>query len=239
MRRTLPALLIVLAACACTTQSNASPPQSTPTAAPATQTLAPLSTPSPIPPTSTPTFSATPMPTPTATPTTTPSPSPTDTPQPTSVPVRAILPAATSQPSVPTAPDAPINIALVIQKVGYDRWGRPKSMDDPHATTCGPFDDTRPMLRLLISIAATNGTGQDWPINSEQVGFVKTGGTPAHWCYYDYMDGGNYPVIHPGETYQITLSAFVEPNERVDAIIFGIQDMGYTSAKIPTDLPTP
>ena len=112
-------------------------------------------------------------------------------------------------------------------------------MDDARGTTCGPYDDTRPMLRLLISIAATNGTGQDWPVNSEQVGFVKTDGTPAHWCYYDYMDGGNYPVIHPGETYQITLSAFVESNERVDAIIFGIQNMGYTSAKIPTDLPTP
>jgi hypothetical protein len=112
-------------------------------------------------------------------------------------------------------------------------------MDDPRSTTCGPFDDSRPMLRLLISIAATNETSQEWPVNSEQVGFIKTDGTPAHWCFYDYMDGGNYPVIHPGETYQITLSAFVQPNERIDAIIFGIKDMGYTSAKIPTNLPTP
>jgi hypothetical protein len=94
-------------------------------------------------------------------------------------------------------------------------------------------------LRLLVSIAATNGTERDWPVNSEQVGFIKTDGTPAHWCYYDYLDGGEYPVIHPGETYQVTLSAFVEPNERIDAIIFGIKDQGYTSARIPANLPVP
>ncbi len=112
-------------------------------------------------------------------------------------------------------------------------------MDESASVECGPYDDNHPMLRLVISVAATNHSGMDWPVNSEQIGFMKTDGTPAHWCYYDYMNGGHYPVIHPGETYQITLSAFVEPYERIDAIIFGIKDMGYVSAKIPTNIAMP
>jgi hypothetical protein len=163
---------------------------------------------------------------------------PASTPTLTQAPESVIQP--TNPPPVATAiPTTSSKIALVIQKVGYDRWGRPKSMDDPHAATCGPFDDTHPMLRLLISIAATNDTDRDWPPDTEEVEFVKTNGASAYYCFYDYLNGGSYPVIHPGETYQITLSAFMERDERVDTLLFGIKDMGYTSAKIPAGLPVP
>ena len=259
MKHILPALLLLLTACSPAIQSTETSIPATQTAALATPTQAPTASNTPIPPTDTPTVTVTSTPTDTPTPTATETPLPTDTPEPSATPRPTRTPAPTvavqstatsaptqaatvAQPTTTLTPQAALpkaNITLVIQKIGYDNWGRPKSMDDPNATSCGPFDDSHRMLRLLISLAATNNTGQDWPEDAERIGFFKTDGSLAHWCYYDFLNGGKYPVVHQGDTFQITFVAFVERNERVKSVVFLVEDIGYAEEQIPADLPIP
>jgi hypothetical protein len=194
-----------------------------------------------------PTATSTPLPSPTKTPeptlTSTPKPTlaATNTPavKPSSAPTQAAHVAAATSTSQPTTSGINPGITPVIQKVGYERWGRPLYLDNPKETNCGRTDDSRPVLQLQVSLAFVNNTKQVWKTNTRSLQFFKTNGQVATWCYYDFQWGKDYPPTNPGESYQYTYDVFVEVNERVGYAIFSVEGVGWTRVDIPSNVPTP
>jgi len=218
------------------------------TIAPPTNTVQPTDT--AVPPSATPYPTYTPYPTPTPVPTNTPAPTatakptlaPTNTPKP--VPTKAAV-LNTPAPAAPTAtakpPTAGTNkgIAPIIQKVGYQRWGRPLLMTNPNEGNCNNNDDSHPMLNMQVSLAFVNNTNQTWTAKMRYIGFAKTDGSPAFWCYYGFIGWYDYPETKPGETFQYTFNVYVEPNVRVGQAIFFVEGVGQARVNIPQDLPMP
>ena len=179
----------------------------------------------------------------------TPTVSPSRTPRPTRTPrVRLTktirptkTPAITVTPTVAGTPVPQLNPGIVIkvQKMGYENWGRPKSMDDPNADFCGPFNDANPVLKLGISLAVINKTNQTWPTGTRSIHFFRPNGAEATWCYYNFVKGPQYPETKPGEAYMLSYLVFVERNERVGYLTFTVDGVGYARFDVPEDLPLP
>ena len=142
-------------------------------------------------------------------------------------------------PAVAKTPEASTGIVIEVQKMGYDNWGRPHFLDDPNSTSCGPYDDSRPMLRFLVSLAITNNTGQTWKVGTRLVKFFKADGVETPGCYYDYMQGANHPETKPGEPYAFTYMAFLERNERIGYVTFEVEGIGKARLDFPKNIPLP
>lgn len=126
-----------------------------------------------------------------------------------------------------------------IQKVGYEQWGRPEVMDNPNFHGWCRGDDSRPVLKLGISLVIYNTSPTPWPTNTRNVKFYKTDGTPAAWCWYDYMDDKAYPPTTTGNAWVASYTVFVEKSERVGYGIFKVQNIGDVRFDIPQNLPMP
>lgn len=268
MKRFLFLSLLLLTACTVPAQPTPNTQATVDAAVLATQaaqptaTLLPSPTPTaqptatPVPPTATPYPTDTPSPTSTSTPTSTPLPTsttaPTATPKPTQAPTKAAqveptraAPQNTPAPAAPTATVKPPpagtgkGITPIIEKVGYQRWGRPLVMTNPDEGNCNRNDDSHPMLNLQVSLAFVNNTGQTWTAQMRRIGFTKTDGEPAFWCYYGFVNWLDYPETKPGETFQYTFNVYVEPTERVGSAVFLVEGVDIVRVPIPQDLPVP
>lgn len=124
-----------------------------------------------------------------------------------------------------------------IQKAGYERWGRPEVMDNPQFSGTCTGDDKRPVLKLGISLAIHNTGRTDWPAGSQDIQFYKPDGTPAAWCWYDYM-GVNMPT-KAGNAWVASYTVFVEQGERVGYGVFRVRGVGDVRFEVPQNLPMP
>ena len=148
--------------------------------------------------------------------------------------------AAPAQPAVAPAQPTPTNsgFQVEIQKVGYENWGRPLVMDNPKAN-CEHTDDKQAVLKLGISLAVHNTGDKTWPTGTRSIDFFKTDGTPATWCYYDYLPNKAFPETPPGGAYVFSYLVFVNRDERVGYGIFKVEGIGETRFEIPQNLPMP
>jgi len=126
-----------------------------------------------------------------------------------------------------------------IQKAGYEQWGRPEVMDNPNFQGWCRGDDRRPVLKLGISLGIYNTGRVPWPTGTRSMQFFKTDGTPAAWCWYDYMDDKAWPPTDPGNAWIASYTVFVEKGERVGYGIFKVQGVGEVRFDIPQNLQMP
>lgn len=148
-----------------------------------------------------------------------------------------VTPKATAAPVATAAPANPFQIR--VQKLGYDRFGRPAGLDDPNAG-CGPFNDSRAMLRLEVSLEVTNLTSAGVPNNEYWVRFFKTDGSEAFSCVWTYRQTRDIPDIQPNVPTNLTFMGFVELNERIGYIQFDTKNNGKSNrVDIAGDLAVP
>ena len=206
-------------------------PKSQPTAARPPNTPIPSMTLPPAPsatftaaPTATATLKPTDAPTATTKPTSTPMLSPTQTSKPTLAPTRLMDTNITASTSLPPTQTSSGRIVASIQKYDYSQWGRPAGMDDP-AKPCGDFDDRRPVRKLTASLHIENRSNQemtDW-----YALIYKTNGAMAYTCYQGYSEG--FPSIPPGQSRDVTFSAFFEINERISYAVVADSKLGESN----------
>lgn len=107
-----------------------------------------------------------------------------------------------------SAPAITGRIGVSLQNSGYEQWGRPAGMDNTKAG-CDSFDDSRPVRKFNVSLAVTNNTNSDMVDWTARL--FKSNGREAYVCYNGYDKG--LPKIVPGQTVNVTFSAFMEVNE--------------------------
>ncbi|MCX6017618.1 MAG: hypothetical protein NTZ50_03805 [Chloroflexi bacterium] len=146
---------------------------------------------------------------------------------------------STASGSAPAPANATPGFRVEIQKAGYEQWGRPEVMDNPNFHGWCRGDDSRPVLKLGISLAIYNTSPTPWPTNTRNVKFYKTDGTPAASCWYDYMDDKAYPPTTMGNAWIASYTVFVEKSERVGYGIFKVDGIGDVRFDIPQNLPMP
>ena len=103
-------------------------------------------------------------------------------------------------------------MVVTVQSYSYEQWGRPPYMDNPNGA-CSPYDDSRPIKRLRVSMYIENHSKQ--VMNDWYGYFYKPDGTKAPTCYYTYKNGSQ-PAIQPGQGAEITFLTYMERNETID-----------------------
>jgi hypothetical protein len=142
--------------------------------------------------------------------------------------------------SVPTNPaDKTPGFRVEIQKAGYEQWGRPEVMDNPNFSGRCRGDDRYPVLKLGISLAIYNTGTASWPTGTRSMNFYKTDGTPAAWCWYDYMNDKAWPPTTTGNAWVASYNIYVERHERVGYGVFKVDGIGEVRFDIPQNLPMP
>jgi hypothetical protein len=160
------------------------------------------------------------MPTATSTPTETPSPAPTETPSPTetSQPTATLTPTDTPQPTAATTVAAPAQastgkFAVELAAARYEISGRPTQR-------CGRFDAKDLMRKFTFTLLITNSTGASLDRTKWGAAAFTPKGRAFQLCYFN-TEGPTTPDLPLGETRRVTLSAFVESNESVNAVVIG------------------
>jgi len=141
----------------------------------------------------------TPAPAPSATPSPTPSPMPTATGEPQPSPAVSI---AKGPLWVPPGVDTPI--VIYTRAYEYARSGRPPGMDNP-ALGCAPFDESRPVIMLTVTLRVYNRSEQtmsDW-----YACFTTPTGQHLYTCHRDVE---RLPAMPPGHYVDVTFGAFME-----------------------------
>jgi hypothetical protein len=126
----------------------------------------------------------------------------TKTPQPAAASV-----AATDTP----APNGLYDVELVTAR--YEITGRP-------AKGCGLPDAADPVRKFTFTLAITNKTGADTDAAKWGTAAFTQNGRASQVCYFD-TEGPAVPDLPKNRTQRVTLSAFVERNESVAAILVG------------------
>lgn len=189
MKRNLIVTLIL-----CLALAGCARPTPTPEAAPPPTAAAPSVTPSAPAPSPTPTCTATAQPSPTSLPTETPLPTPTA--------------AGVTRGSAWVPPGVDTPIAIITRAWEYTRHGRPAGMDDP-SRGCAPFDDSRPVTLLTVTIRVynrSNETMHDW-----YAVFSAPDGRRLYACHRDLEQ---LPALPPGCYVDVTFGAFGEGDVR-------------------------
>jgi hypothetical protein len=132
-------------------------------------------------------------------------------------PQSTAAPQATAAPKPTKAPSSTgKGIEVLIQAVGYEKWGRPMSKQ-----YCGDFNDADPIRKFNVSMRVTNHTSD---ILVEWYAAFFVGMAPAYrTCYYGYSEGPSFPSMPPGESRDVTFAAFVENDQAVTSVIVGGQ----------------
>ena len=131
-------------------------------------------------------------------------------------------------------------ISVVVERMGYMRWGRPYFMYDP-SQPCTSMDEKHAVLMLQVVAAITNQSKtRTMSLGSWHMQFYRLNGAPAATCNYtargrvtkeplkndwdraaatrtaeDTLDGREKISIPPGGTATLTYAVFVETNDRV------------------------
>jgi hypothetical protein len=102
---------------------------------------------------------------------------------------------------------------LQLVSARYDLSGRPLQ-------NCGAFDPQDPVRKFTFTLLITNETGA--ALDRTQWGAAALAGSRRAFqlCYFK-TEGPALPDLPVGQTRRVTLSAFVEPNQNVTAILIG------------------
>lgn len=132
-----------------------------------------------------------------------PAPSATPTALPTEAPLPTPTAGVTKGPAwVPPGVDTPI--AIHARAWQYTRAGRPAGMDGP-ARGCAPFDESRPVTMLTVTLRVYNRSGdtmRDWYAH-----LTAADGRPLYTCHRDWQ---RLPVLPPDHYVDVTFGAFGE-----------------------------
>jgi hypothetical protein len=128
----------------------------------------------------------------------------TTTPQPAAT---AAIVAVTDTP----APNGLYDVELVTAR--YEITGRP-------AKGCGLPDAADPVRKFTFTLAITNKTGADTDAAKWGTAAFTQNGRASQVCYFE-TEGPAVPGLPKNRIQRVTLSAFVERNESVSAIVVG------------------
>ena len=102
---------------------------------------------------------------------------------------------------------------LELASARYETSGRPTQ-------NCGRFKADDVVRKFTFTLQVTNNTGAD--LDATGWGAVAyTGEKPAAQLCYFKTEGPLVPTLLHGQTRQVTLSAFIEPEQRISKIVIG------------------
>lgn len=110
----------------------------------------------------------------------------------------------------------------MVQKSGYESWGRPAGMDK-HGAGCST-DDSRQVSKFNVSLRIQNNTPNSIGARDWYAFMVKKGGSEAYVCFYGYAGGQVFPDIPAGQPRDVTFAGFVEVGEQVGAVVVETRD---------------
>jgi LysM repeat protein len=166
-----------------------------------------------------PTATATQPPTATATATSMVTPSPVPTQAPTQTPLPTPLPTIASGASPDNAANATTatkntsNLAVELVVATYDRSGRPR-------TRCGNFDEADTVRKYTFTLGIVNNTAKDLTSSAWGAVAFTNRGQAFQLCYFD-TEGPGVPALRRATAQRVTLSAYMENDESIVAILVG------------------
>ncbi|MCW1969593.1 MAG: hypothetical protein KIH69_015895 [Anaerolineae bacterium] len=125
-----------------------------------------------------------------------------------------ISPPATNNQAT-AVPAASGSMQIMLQKQGYEQWGRPIGMATGSGG-CSKFNDGAPVRKFNISMRITNNTNQVLLPYALLPKATKGDGSPAFSCFYGHI--GVVTDLAPGQSVDVTYAVFIEQSEFVKSI---------------------